>query len=108
MKEVLDLVSTKVLLKLMPRQMVTHVRDEKPKTLEAAANLANNFMVNRGRTMTWPLNRTDLLTMVDSTRRMGDLIVVANSTVQRESKSPQPHRSRLGRNKIRIVEAYQN
>ena len=46
--EVLELVSTDALLKLMPRQMATHVRDGKPKTLEAAANLADDFVITRG------------------------------------------------------------
>ena len=48
MTEVLELVSTDALLKLMPRQMAIHVRDGKPKTLEAAANLADDFVITRG------------------------------------------------------------
>ena len=43
--EVLELVSTDAHLKLMPRQMATRVRDGNPKTLEAAANLADDFVI---------------------------------------------------------------
>ena len=48
MTEVLKLVSTDAHLKLMPRQMSTHVRDGKPMTLETAANLADDFVITRG------------------------------------------------------------
>ena len=108
MTEVLELVSTDALLKLMPIQMSTHVRDGKPKTLEAAANLADDFVITRG----WTYN---VVTKSDRSAKQGrqhkkderphDLGEQHSSEVK---QSHQTHRSRPGRSQIGMVEDYQN
>ena len=83
MTEVLELVSTDALLKLMPRQMATRVRDGKPKILEAAANLADDFVIIWGWTYNAVTESDRSVNQGRHTRNMRDLIILANSTVQR-------------------------
>ena len=108
MTEVLELVSTDVLLKLMPRQMATHVRDGKPKTLEAAANLADDFVITRG----WTYN---VVTESDRSANQGRQHKkderahhLGEQHGSEVNKSHQTRRSRPGRSQIRMVEDYQN
>ena len=46
--EIAELVSTEALLKFIPRKMASYVRDRKPKTVDEANGLADDFVINRG------------------------------------------------------------